>query len=97
MPRRYRLIFKKDRVKITVRFRGREITHIDLGEQVLEKLKQDVADIARVEQESKLEGKFLTMMLAPDSKKIAAYEARKKTEKERKKRDEEQNKDEEGR
>ncbi len=90
-------LLKKDKVKITVRFRGREITHIDLGEEVLEKLKKDVADIARVEQESKLEGRFLTMMLAPDSKKIAAYKAKKKTEEERKNRDEEQDKNEEGR
>lgn len=63
-------LLDKDKVKITVKFRGREITYTDQGEQLLERLKKDCEDIARIEQEPKLEGQAMSMMLAPDIKKI---------------------------
>jgi translation initiation factor IF-3 len=63
----------KDKVKISIRFRGREINHVEMGQVVMERIKVDIDDIANVEQQSKLEGKQMTMMLAPDSKKIAIY------------------------
>jgi hypothetical protein len=44
-----------------------------MGQVVMERIKVDIDDIANVEQQSKLEGKQMTMMLAPDSKKIAIY------------------------
>jgi translation initiation factor IF-3 len=54
-----------DKVKITLRFRGREMAHQHLGMQLLEKMKVDFAEAAKVELEPKLEGKQMTMVLAP--------------------------------
>ncbi len=71
-------LLNKDRVKIAIRFRGREITHVEMGDELMERLRIDLDDISRVEQSSKLEGKQMTMMLAPDSKKIAVYLAKQK-------------------
>lgn len=54
-----------DKVKITLRFRGREMAHQDLGIQVLDRVRTDVADVAKVESEPRLEGKQMIMILAP--------------------------------
>jgi len=54
-----------DKVKITLRFRGREMAHQHLGMELLEKMKTDFAEAAKVELEPKLEGKQMTMVLAP--------------------------------
>jgi translation initiation factor IF-3 len=54
-----------DKVKATVRFRGREMTHIELGRRILEKIVEDVQDIATVEQQPKLEGRNMTLVVAP--------------------------------
>lgn len=54
-----------DKVKITLRFRGREMAHQDLGVQLLDRVRQDVGDIAKVESEPRLEGKQMIMILAP--------------------------------
>ena len=54
-----------DKVKVTLRFRGREMAHQHLGMQLLEKMKVDFAEAAKVELEPKLEGKQMTMVLAP--------------------------------
>ncbi len=70
-------LLNRDKVKASIRFRGREITHVELGKEIMEKLKRDTADIARVEQESKLEGSTMTLMLGPDPKKIKEYERKK--------------------
>ena len=53
-----------DKVKITLRFRGREMAHQHLGMELLEKMKSDFAEAAKVELEPKLEGKQMTMVLA---------------------------------
>jgi len=58
-----------DKVKVTLRFRGREITHQDLGIQLLNRIRDDLADSIAVEQFPKLEGKQMIMMLAPARKK----------------------------
>ena len=60
-----KFIGKKDKVKVTVIFRGREITLSQLGHAVLEKIANDTADIAAVEQSPKFEGRTLVMVLAP--------------------------------
>jgi translation initiation factor IF-3 len=60
-----KFIGKKDKVKVTVIFRGREITLSQLGQAVLEKIANDTADIAAVEQRPKFEGRTLVMVLAP--------------------------------
>jgi translation initiation factor IF-3 len=54
-----------DKVKITLRFRGREMAHQDLGYKLLDRLKDDVSGVARVEQEPMSEGRQIVMILAP--------------------------------
>jgi translation initiation factor IF-3 len=54
-----------DKVKVTLRFRGREMAHQDLGMKVLDKVKADTLDIAKVESEPNFEGRQVTMVLAP--------------------------------
>ncbi len=58
-----------DKVKITLRFRGREITHQELGMALLIRLKDELADSIMVESMPKLEGKQMIMMIAPGKKK----------------------------
>lgn len=58
-----------DKGKVTLRFRGREITHQDIGMRVLERVKADVEDIGQVEQMPKLEGRQMIMVIAPKKKK----------------------------
>lgn len=58
-----------NRVKCTLWFRGRENTHTEIGFQLYERVKEDVADIAHAEQEPKLAGKNLSMLLSPGKKK----------------------------
>ena len=57
-----------DKAKITVRFRGREMAHQELGMQMMERLQADVAEHAVVEFAPKMEGKMMTMILAPKKK-----------------------------
>jgi translation initiation factor IF-3 len=54
-----------DKVKITLRFRGREMAHQHLGVKVLDRVKADTANVAKVEQDPKLEGRQMVMVLAP--------------------------------
>ncbi len=54
-----------DKVKITLRFRGREMAHMNLGMDLLKKVREDTEDIAKVEAEPKLEGRQMMMVLAP--------------------------------
>ena len=54
-----------DKVKVTLRFRGRELAHQELGTQLLERVKTDTSNIAKVEQEPKFEGRQMIMVLAP--------------------------------
>jgi translation initiation factor IF-3 len=54
-----------DKVKITLRFRGREMAHQELGYQLLNRVKDDVSKIAKVEQDARFEGRQVVMVLAP--------------------------------
>tara|TARA_B100000886_G_scaffold334711_1_gene290647 strand:- start:1340 stop:1681 length:342 start_codon:yes stop_codon:yes gene_type:complete len=54
-----------DKTKISVRFRGREILNSDLGLELLNKLKEEMTDLAQVDQEPSLEGRQLMMVLSP--------------------------------
>ncbi|WP_229426646.1 translation initiation factor IF-3 [Microvirga alba] len=54
-----------NKVKITLRFRGREMAHQDLGLKVLDRVKSDVGEIAKVEMEPNFEGRQVVMVLAP--------------------------------
>ena len=56
---------KKDKVKVTVRFRGREVAYAKAGEEVLNKFADAVLDIATVDKKAKLEGKNMSMFIAP--------------------------------
>ncbi|MCX7897630.1 MAG: translation initiation factor IF-3 [Rhodocyclaceae bacterium] len=58
-----------DKAKITLRFRGRELMHQELGMRMLERIKNDLAHLAMVEQFPKMEGRQLVMVLAPAKKK----------------------------
>jgi translation initiation factor IF-3 len=68
-----RFLKHKDKVKITIMFRGREVTHPERGEMLLERLSEELADIAVVEQRPIQDGRNMTMLLAP-SKAILAGE-----------------------
>jgi translation initiation factor IF-3 len=54
-----------DRVKVTLRFRGREMAHQELGMELLQRVKADLEQYGTVEQEPKMEGRLMVMVLAP--------------------------------
>ncbi len=54
-----------DKVKMTIRFRGREMAHQELGMKVLDRVREDVDELAKVEQFPKSEGRLMTMVIAP--------------------------------
>jgi translation initiation factor IF-3 len=54
-----------DKVKITLRFRGREMAHQELGMKLLDRVKLEMADISKIESEPLLEGRQMTMVMAP--------------------------------
>jgi translation initiation factor IF-3 len=54
-----------DKVKVTLRFRGRELSHQELGWQVLQRVKSDTEPVAKVEAEPRMEGRQMVMVLAP--------------------------------
>jgi len=58
-----------DKVKAAVRFRGRAITHKELGQEVLDRLAEEVKDVATVESKAKMEGRNMFIMLAPIAEK----------------------------
>ena len=64
-----RFIEDGDKVKITLRFRGREITHQELGMALLKRVEEDTKEFAQVEQFPKMEGRQMVMVLAPAKKK----------------------------
>ena len=57
-----------DKVKITIRFRGREMAHQEIGLKQLDKIKADTEELANVEQEPKMEGRQMGMLLGPKRK-----------------------------
>ncbi|TMN21132.1 translation initiation factor IF-3 [Lentibacillus cibarius] len=60
-----KFLSKGDKVKASVRFRGRAITHKDLGREVLDRMAEETNDVATVESKPKMEGRNMFMMLAP--------------------------------
>ncbi len=54
-----------DKVKVTLRFRGREMAHQDLGLKLLDRVRSELSELSKVEQEPKLEGRQMVMVLAP--------------------------------
>ncbi|MGX0877364.1 translation initiation factor IF-3 [Roseovarius sp. MBR-154] len=57
-----------DKVKITLRFRGREMAHQDLGRNLLERIAEDVKDVGRIENMPKMEGRQMIMIIGPGAK-----------------------------
>jgi translation initiation factor IF-3 len=64
-----RFLEEGDKGKVTLRFRGREITHQELGMRLLERVRDDLLDVSVVENMPKLEGRQMIMVLAPKKKK----------------------------
>ncbi len=60
-----RFLAQKDKAKVTILFRGREIAYTDQGTKVLERVKEELQDEAVVEQPPKMEGRNMVMILAP--------------------------------
>ncbi len=60
-----KFINEGDKVKVTLRFRGRELAHQELGMQVLVRVRDDLDEIAKVEQMPKMEGRQMIMVMAP--------------------------------
>lgn len=67
-----KLLKQGDKVKVTVMFRGREITHPQIGKALLDRVTASLDHIAMVEKDAMLEGRHMTIILAPDKKKMAA-------------------------
>ena len=67
-----RFLSEGDKCKITLRFRGREITHQEIGMALLNRIRTELGDLILIEQFPKLEGRQMIMMIAPGKKKIAA-------------------------
>ena len=80
-------LLKGDRVKITIVFRGREITHIEFGSRMMEKAMKTIIDISTMEMNPKMEGRNLISIFVPD--KLKVKEALRKLEIERKKAEQE--------
>jgi hypothetical protein len=60
-----RFLQDSDKVKVTMRFRGREVTHPEIGNEILSRLRDSVSDYGEVETAPRLEGRQMTMVLAP--------------------------------
>lgn len=60
-----RFLERKDRAKVTMFFRGREMAHVDLGRNIINRLIKDLADMGEPEEEAKLEGKLLIIKFMP--------------------------------
>ena len=61
----HRFIEEGDKVKLTLRFRGRELSHSEMGLRLLERVRDDAVDYAKVEQLPKMEGRQMLMVIAP--------------------------------
>ena len=69
-----KLLRRGDKVKLTVMFRGREITHPQIGKNLLDQVYSDLEGISVLEKTPSLEGRHMTMIIAPDKRKIAALD-----------------------
>ena len=65
MRKIHEFIAEGDKVKVTLRFRGRELAHGELGMNLLQRVQSDVAEVAKVEQHPRMEGRQMLMVIAP--------------------------------
>jgi len=63
-----RFLEEGDKVKINLRFRGRELAHINIGDAMLTRIAQELAEDAVIEQRSRVEGRVMSMMISPKKK-----------------------------
>jgi len=63
-----RFLEQGDKAKVTLRFRGREMAHQEIGMELLKRVEADLAELGSVEQFPKMEGRQLTMVIAPKKK-----------------------------
>jgi len=63
-----RFIAEGDKVKVTIRFKGRELSHTELGLQMAARIEEDIREEVTVEQRARLEGRQMTMMVSPKKK-----------------------------
>ena len=61
----FKFLEKGDKVKVTLRFRGREMAHQNLGRELLERVAEDIKEIGKVENMPKMEGRQMIMMIGP--------------------------------
>ena len=66
-----RFLRHKDKVKITIMFRGREVTHPERGTMILDRLAEELAELSQIEQRPNLDGRNMTMMLGPSKAVLA--------------------------
>lgn len=64
-----KFLAKGDKVKVSIRFRGRAITHKDIGRDVLSRFAEETKDVASVESKAKMDGRSMFLMLAPKTEK----------------------------
>ncbi|MDV4167755.1 translation initiation factor IF-3 [Rhodovulum sp. FJ3] len=64
----YKFLEKGDKVKVTLRFRGREMAHQNLGRELLERVAEDVKEMGKIENMPKMEGRQMIMMIGPVTK-----------------------------
>ena len=64
-----RFLERGDKVKVNMRFRGREITNQELGMEMMQRFGGDLEDIAKIDQQPRMDGRFMVMMLSPDTTK----------------------------
>ncbi|MGF1550699.1 MAG: translation initiation factor IF-3 [Sphingomonadaceae bacterium] len=65
MKKVFSFIEDGDKVKVTLRFRGRELAHGELGMQLLQRVQDDIVEVAKIEQHPRMEGRQMLMVLAP--------------------------------
>lgn len=64
MKKVFQFIENGDKVKLTIRFRGREMAHLELGSKILDRVTDDVKEVAKVESRAKMEGRQLMMVIS---------------------------------
>ena len=69
-----RFLLRGDQAKVTMVYRGRELTHTELGRRILDRLIEDLKPISKVERSPMLDGRFMTMVFGPDREKIRRAE-----------------------
>ena len=62
-----RFLEEGNKVKVTLRYRGREMAHQEIGMELLNRMKEDLKDVTKIEQEPKMEGRQVIMVLTPEN------------------------------